>query len=90
MTEPRFVTVEDYEPRARAPPARGVYDYYAGGAGDEWTVAENRRAFDRWMHRVPACCGGLDAPDLRTERSRARTWSIPVLIAPWASPQQGA
>ncbi len=27
-------------------------EYYAGGAGDEWTLAENRRAFDRWVVHV--------------------------------------
>ena len=46
-----LVTVEDYEPIARERLPRDVYDFYAGGAGDEWTLAENRRAFDRWMLR---------------------------------------
>ena len=44
--------------RARSVCDRGVYDYIAGGAGDERTLAENRRAFDRWMLCVRGTCGG--------------------------------
>ena len=48
MTEPsRAVTVEDYRSIARAAVPPDVWDYYEGGAGDEWTLAENRRAFGR-------------------------------------------
>lgn len=43
--------VPDLEPFARDRLPTDVYDYYAGGAGTEGTVAENRRAFDRWLIR---------------------------------------
>ncbi|MGZ8578056.1 MAG: alpha-hydroxy-acid oxidizing protein, partial [Actinomycetota bacterium] len=80
---PRFVTVDDYEPAARAVLPSGVYDYYAGGAGDEWTVTENRRAFDRWVIRPRVLRGLADPPDLRTSILGVDL-SFPVLIAPWA------
>ena len=51
MDAPKIVTIDDYEPLARERLATDVYDYFAGGAGDEWTLAENRRAFERWVIR---------------------------------------
>ena len=41
----RIVTVEDYEPLARERLPKDVYDFIAGGAGNEWTLRENLRAF---------------------------------------------
>ena len=80
--ERRFVTVDDYEPAARDLLPPEVYDYYAGGAGDEWTLAENRRALDRWVIR-PRMLTGSYPPDPSTELLGARV-SFPVLVAPWA------
>jgi 4-hydroxymandelate oxidase len=79
---PRFVTVDDYEPvaRERLPPE--VYDFYAGGAGDEWTLAENRRAFDRWSLR-PRVLRGAASPDTSTS-ILGTSVSMPILVAPWA------
>ena len=83
MTEPApFVTVDDYEPVARAALPPDVYDYFAGGAGDEWTLAENRRAFDRWMLR-PRFLRGAGEPDTSTSVLGAPL-SFPVMVAPWA------
>ena len=82
MEPPPYVTVEDYEPVARAKLPPDVFDYYAGGAGDEWTLAENRRAFERWVVR-PRFLRGAGSPDTSVEVLGARM-SVPVLIAPWA------
>jgi len=82
MEEPVFVKVEDYEPVARERLPPDVYDFYAGGAGDEWTLAENRRALERWVIR-PRMLGGVFPPDPSTELLGARI-SFPVLVAPWA------
>jgi 4-hydroxymandelate oxidase len=80
----RFVTVDDYEEPARALLPADVYDYIAGGAGDEWTVRENRAAFDRWVLRPRMLQGiGDDELDLSTEVLGV-PMSMPVLIAPWA------
>ena len=83
MTEPApFVTVDDYEPVARAALPPDVWGYFAGGAGDEWTLAENRRAFDRWMLR-PRFLRGAGEPDTSTSVLGAPL-SFPVMVAPWA------
>ena len=82
MDEPPFVTVDDYEPVARERLPADVYDYYAGGAGDEWTLAENRHAFERWNLR-PRFLRGASDPDTSTEILGTRL-SFPVLLAPWA------
>jgi len=82
VTEPQFVTVDDYEPVARERLPRDVYDYYAGGAGDEWTLAENRRAFERWVIR-PRMLTGAYPPDPSTELFGSQI-AFPVLVAPWA------
>ena len=76
------MTVDDYEPIARERLPRDVYDFYAGGAGDEWTLGENRRAFDRWMLR-PRYLRGAGTPDPSTSILGVPI-SFPVLVAPWA------
>ena len=48
MTDaPRPITVAEYEPLARARVDPGAWDYQAGGAGDEVSLADNRAAWDR-------------------------------------------
>ncbi|MDP9298170.1 MAG: alpha-hydroxy-acid oxidizing protein [Actinomycetota bacterium] len=80
--EQRFVTVDDYEPVARERLSRDVYDYLAGGAGDEWTLAENRRAFERWVLR-PRFLRGGGAVDPSTV-VLGQEIAMPILLAPWA------
>jgi isopentenyl diphosphate isomerase/L-lactate dehydrogenase-like FMN-dependent dehydrogenase len=83
MSEPpRYVTVDDYRPVAQAAVAPDVWEYYEGGAGDEWTLAENRRAFDRWMLR-PRFLRAAGSPDTSTT-VLGTSLSFPVLVAPWA------
>jgi 4-hydroxymandelate oxidase len=47
MTDVRPITVAEYEPLARARVDPGAWDYQAGGAGDEVSLADNRAAWDR-------------------------------------------
>jgi isopentenyl diphosphate isomerase/L-lactate dehydrogenase-like FMN-dependent dehydrogenase len=82
MAEPRYLQVDDYEPVAREKLPPDVYDYYAGGAGDERTLAENLRSFDRWLLR-PRFLRGSGFPDPSTELLGTRV-EFPVLVAPWA------
>jgi isopentenyl diphosphate isomerase/L-lactate dehydrogenase-like FMN-dependent dehydrogenase len=83
MSEPpRYVTVHDYEPVARTAMPHDVWDYFAGGAGDEWTLAENQRAFDRWILR-PRFLRGSTEPDTSTT-ILGTPLSFPVMVAPWA------
>ena len=82
MEAPKIVTVDDYEPLARERLPTDVYDYYAGGAGDEWTLAENRRAFERWVIR-PRMLTGAWPVDPSIDLLGTRT-DAPVVVAPWA------
>jgi isopentenyl diphosphate isomerase/L-lactate dehydrogenase-like FMN-dependent dehydrogenase len=77
-----MLTVDDYEPLARQVLPADVFDYYAGGAGDEWTLAENRRAFERWVIR-PRMLTGAWPVDPST-RILGADLAFPVLVAPWA------
>jgi len=79
---PRFVTVDDYELLAREILPEGFAGFVAGGAGDERTLAWNRRAFDRWVLR-PRFLRGVAAADPSTQLF-ADQLALPVLIAPWA------
>jgi 4-hydroxymandelate oxidase len=82
MPGPPYLQVDDYEPVARSKLPADVYDYYAGGAGDERTLAENLRAFDRWVIR-PRFLRGAGTPDPSTRILDTRI-ELPVLVAPWA------
>jgi isopentenyl diphosphate isomerase/L-lactate dehydrogenase-like FMN-dependent dehydrogenase len=77
---PRFVTVDDYEPVARGSVPPDVWDYFAGGAGDEWTLRENGRAFDRWMLR-PRFLRAAGDPDPSTS-VLGTPLAFPALVAP--------
>ena len=74
------VSVEDLRELARRRVPRLVFSYIDGGADAEWTLGENRRAFDDVTFRprhavaVPAC-------DLRT-RVLGMDLSMPLLLAP--------
>ena len=83
MDEPTpLIIVDDFAAAARAAVPPDVWDYYEGGAGDEWTLAENRRVFDRWTLR-PRFLRGAGNPDASTTVLGTRL-AFPVLVAPWA------
>ncbi|HEX5936522.1 MAG TPA: alpha-hydroxy acid oxidase [Actinomycetota bacterium] len=77
-----YLNVGDYEPVAKEKLPPDVYDYYAGGAGDERMLAENVRAFDRWVLR-PRMLRGSGTPDPATA-VLGTSVAFPVLVAPWA------
>jgi L-lactate dehydrogenase (cytochrome) len=76
----RTASVEDLRELARRRVPRLVFSYIDGGADGEWTLRENRRAFERIVFRprqavsVPVC-------DLRT-RVLGTELSMPLLLAP--------
>jgi 4-hydroxymandelate oxidase len=76
------LTLDDFEQTARELLPQMVFDYYAGGAGDEWTLRENRRAFDRWVIR-PRVLIDASQPDLRTT-VLGQPLPFPILLAPTA------
>lgn len=77
----RVVAVDDYEPMARELLLREIYDFIAGGAGDELTLRENTSAFTRWALR-PRILRGILGRETAVEILGAKL-SMPVMIAPW-------
>jgi 4-hydroxymandelate oxidase len=76
------IGVEDFEAAAQRFLPKMVYDYYAGGAGAEWTLGENRAAFDRWVFR-PRVLADVAEVALGTT-VLDRPTSLPILLAPTA------
>ena len=78
MADP--INVADFEEAARELLDPGAYGYFAGGAGDEWTLAENVAAFRRWRLRPRVL---VDVSTTTTETEvLGRPVASPVLIAP--------
>ena len=76
------LTLDDYEALARERMERSAYDYYAGGAGDERTLAANRAAFDR-INLRPRVLVDVSAIDTATS-VLGQAIDVPVLLAPTA------
>jgi isopentenyl diphosphate isomerase/L-lactate dehydrogenase-like FMN-dependent dehydrogenase len=75
-----FRTVADFERQAEALLDPGVLAYYAGGAGDELTLADNRNAFRR-RHLRPRTL--VDVGEVTTAvRLLGKDVALPVLLAP--------
>jgi 4-hydroxymandelate oxidase len=76
------LTVDEYEAMARERMERSAYDYYAGGSGDEQTLAGNRSAFDAIRLR-PRVLVDVSRIDLRTTVI-GQPIDFPVMLAPTA------
>ncbi|OLE51856.1 MAG: alpha-hydroxy-acid oxidizing enzyme [Acidobacteria bacterium 13_1_20CM_3_53_8] len=76
------LSLDELEPMARARLPRMAFDYIAGGAEDEWTLQENRAAFQR-LQLIPRVLIDVTERDLATTVLGARI-SLPVLVAPMA------
>ena len=76
------VTIDEWEAAARSVLSPDVFDYIAGGAGAERTLAANEAAFDRWTV-WPTVLRGSGAPDPSTELLGTRM-AFPIGVAPWA------
>ena len=77
-----FVNLSEAEGSARERLPYPVYCYYAGGAHDEITLAENRRAYDHIALR-PRVLVDVSRRDLSTTVLGERV-ALPVLVAPMA------
>ncbi|HMO73826.1 MAG TPA: alpha-hydroxy acid oxidase [Sphingopyxis sp.] len=79
---PHVSSVADYEALARGRMSEGAWAYFAGGAGDEWTLRENAAAFDRLPLRTRAL------RDMRGASTRTSLFgcdlAAPILLAPVA------
>jgi isopentenyl diphosphate isomerase/L-lactate dehydrogenase-like FMN-dependent dehydrogenase len=77
-----LLNVWDYEAEAARRLETGAHGYYAGGAGDEWTLRDNVEAYTRWQLRprvlvdVAGCTTATTVLD--------QELSMPLAIAPVA------
>lgn len=74
------LNLHEYEAAARALLAPMVFDYVAGGSGDESTLRDNRAAFDRWR-LLPRVLRGLREVSTATT-VLGQEIASPVLVAP--------
>jgi isopentenyl diphosphate isomerase/L-lactate dehydrogenase-like FMN-dependent dehydrogenase len=82
VSAPEPITVADYERLAAEMLDPGPLGYFAGGAGDERTLRENREAFGRWRLRPRML---VDVSDVNAATTVLGTEvSMPVLVAPVA------
>jgi 4-hydroxymandelate oxidase len=79
------LSAADYERLAEERLAPGAWAYLAGGSGDEWTLRENRAAFERRTFRPRVL---RDASEVTTATTvLGAPLDLPVLIAPVAYQQ---
>jgi isopentenyl diphosphate isomerase/L-lactate dehydrogenase-like FMN-dependent dehydrogenase len=79
---PKPVNVRDYERLAEEKLAPGAFGYFAGGAGDEWTLRDNVEAYGRYRLRPRVL---VDVTEVTTRTSVLGTdVSMPLLVAPTA------
>lgn len=76
------IPVREFEERARERLDPAVYDYFAGGAGDELTVRENEAAFAR-LQLLPRVLRGSGKRQLEVTLLNSPA-SMPVLLSPTA------
>ncbi len=79
---PRFAVLDDAVAAAREVLPSEVLAYLEGGAEDELTLVENRRAFSRWLLR-PRMLSGAPGADPATT-FLGMPISMPLLVAPFA------
>jgi 4-hydroxymandelate oxidase len=82
MSDSPALNIADWESRARVAMDPGAFDYYAGGAGDERTLAANRAAFDSLWLRPRALVDVSNVEPALTLFGDRLT--LPVLLAPTA------
>jgi len=85
VPSPPLVNLLDYEEAARRKLPQQIFDFIAGGAGDEITLRRNREAFDRF-ELLPRALIDVSAIDTSTS-VLGQTVSFPVLLAPVALQQ---
>ena len=82
MSDSEPVSVADYERMVEGVLDAGTLGYFAGGAGDERTLADNVDAFRRW-HLRPRVL--VDVSDVTTAATvLGAEVSMPILVAPVA------
>lgn len=77
-----MLDLENLEHRARERLSATMYNYFAGGADDETTLADNPAAWKR-IRLVPRVMRDVSAVSIATEVLGAPL-SMPILVGPWA------
>ncbi|KAF7822528.1 (S)-2-hydroxy-acid oxidase GLO1 isoform X1 [Senna tora] len=77
-----ITNVSEYEAIAKQKLPKMVFDYYASGAEDQWTLQENRNAFSRILFR-PRILIDVSKIDMTTTVLGFKI-SMPIMIAPTA------
>lgn len=75
-----ITNVSEYEAIAKEKVPKMIYDHYASGAEDEWTLKENRNAFSRILFR-PRILIDVSKIDLTTTVFGSKI-SMPIMVAP--------
>lgn len=81
--EQTFATVDELFAAARDNLDPSTWDFLDGGAGEERTLAANRRAFGRWSYR-PRVMSGISAPDT-SATFLGVALAYPVLTSPFGA-----
>jgi isopentenyl diphosphate isomerase/L-lactate dehydrogenase-like FMN-dependent dehydrogenase len=76
------LNVTDYEAIARSKMEPTAFDYYAGGSGDERTLADNLAAFDRYVF-TPRVLVNAETVDL-SQTIAGTSITFPIMLAPTA------
>lgn len=77
-----ITNVSDYEDLAKQKLPKMVYDFYAGGAEDQWTLKENKEAFSKILLR-PRVLIDVSHIDMSTSILGYKI-SMPIMVAPTA------
>ena len=78
-----IINLFDLEAEAEKLIPKAPFGYISSGAGDEWTLRENTRAFnDRQI--LPEYLAGVDMPDTSTELLGSKV-DIPIFVPPMAA-----
>ena len=78
----RFLALNEFQPEARRRLPHAVYEYVAGGAGDEHSIRANEASYQRISLR-PRVLRSAGPVDLGQELF-GRTLPAPILLAPAA------
>ncbi|CAN6229604.1 unnamed protein product [Urochloa humidicola] len=77
-----ITNVSDYEELAKQKLSKMVFDFYASGAEDQWTLKENREAFSRILFRSRVL---IDVSRINMSTSvLGYNISMPIMVAPTA------
>jgi 4-hydroxymandelate oxidase len=82
LTLSDFLTLAEFEPAARQTMSHAVYEYVAGGAGDEISLRANQTAFDK-IFLLPRVLRSVTPVNQNTTLFGTKL-SAPVLLAPVA------